>query len=137
MFGHVWRSIAELMGAKVSENAITLAFDLLKNYSIEEIRIASKDHMADVRTGKYMPKPAHLIERIYEKRKRSQFYQPKIMREDNAVKSIIARNECVYAVKRLLPKFTPFEDKKENAGKTQAELWEERKSWTGTFNEEG
>lgn len=93
---------------------VALAFELLKNFSIEEIRNSLLEHLKDPLQGKFMPKPAQIIERIKAERKRNDVYIPLALDNNEVhVRSVVARNECMFHIKKLLPKFMDFEEREE------------------------
>ncbi len=102
------------MNQKYDGRTIALAFDLLSNFEVEEIRNSLLEHMKDPLQGKFMPKPAQIIERIKAERKRNEVYIPLALDNDEPhLRSVVARNECVFHIKKLLPKFMLFEEREE------------------------
>ena len=110
-FTTIWLSMAELNGVKLSENAVALACDALRDYPLDAIKKACQDHIRDTSAGRYMPKPAQIIERVKADRKKKQFY--KRIESTGQIKSYVARNECVSHIKKLLPSFLTFEEREE------------------------
>lgn len=107
----LWKTTADVMGKKVTNEAIALIFDLLSDYSLDEIREALRKHMKDTAFGKFMPKPADVIERIQSERRQQKFY--KRLEDNHQVKNYTAHNECMMHIKKLCPNFQTYEEKEE------------------------
>lgn len=145
------------MSHKISDNAAAMACDLLQDFTIDQIRDAAREHMKDPAFGKFMPKPAQIIERINAEKRRTHtldrrgfypslgpdmnmygdvirkleaegkiyHYVPTKATDSNEQKinNVVARNKCIAHIRKILPNFTPWEDKPENKGKTQEEIF--------------
>lgn len=55
---------AEIIGKQLSPQAIKLYWEILKNYSIEEVEQAFFSHASNPDVGQFMPKPADIIKAI-------------------------------------------------------------------------
>lgn len=63
-FFDAWDQCAELYGKPVSSDAKELAFKLLANYPLNQIKRALQLHMTDPDGGRFMPKPADVVGKI-------------------------------------------------------------------------
>ncbi len=114
-FTTMWLSIAELTKVQLSENAVALACDILRDYSLESIKTACRRHLSDSMTGRYMPKPVQIMERINAAKKRKESYKA-IEHEERTVRNTVARNECMYHIKKMLPNLKLIDEENNDVG---------------------
>ena len=125
-FNTLWLNVAQNCRHQVDQLGLAMAFKILRKYEFDEVQRGTEDHMADPDRGMFFPSPADIIKRILSNRKKDSLYKP--LSEEDAeagVRSVVARNECMFHIKKLLPPFTAFEDKEENKGKSQADMCSE------------
>jgi hypothetical protein len=60
-FTELLNSVLSIYRTSVTAGALSIWFEALKQYSIEEVRFALDCHTQDPDTGVFSPKPAHLI----------------------------------------------------------------------------
>ncbi|HNB43272.1 MAG TPA: DUF6475 domain-containing protein [Burkholderiaceae bacterium] len=63
-FGLALSAVAELHGKAISEGAMTLWWQALQRFEIEQVEAALRRCVEDPDGGQYMPKPADLIKRL-------------------------------------------------------------------------
>lgn len=63
-FGNSWDQCAELYGKSVSSSAKEMAFKLLARYPLSQIKAALQAHMLDPDNGRFMPRPADVVNKI-------------------------------------------------------------------------
>lgn len=111
MFYQLWQETANVMEKTVTDSSIARIFSLLIDYSLDEIQEALDKHMKDPVSGKFMPKPANVIERIQSERRKLTYY--KRLEDKHQVRNYTAHNECMAHVKKLFPNFRSYEDREE------------------------
>ncbi|RLV61754.1 hypothetical protein D5018_01205 [Parashewanella curva] len=85
-FAQIWASAWNLYRQKISTQILTIAFEALKNYSIEEIRTGMTHHIRSPDTGQFCPTPTDIIKHI----------------DGNSIsKSLLAWNKVDEAIKRV------------------------------------
>ncbi|MGL4900446.1 MAG: DUF6475 domain-containing protein [Shewanella sp.] len=63
-FAEVWSAAWSMYGKSVSPQLLSITFEALRKYSIEEIRIGLTRHIQSPDTGQFFPKPADVIKHI-------------------------------------------------------------------------
>ncbi len=63
-FAEVWGAAWAMYGKSVSPQLLSIAFEALRAYSIEEVRIGLTRHIQSPDTGQFFPKPADVIKHI-------------------------------------------------------------------------
>ncbi|REG85619.1 DUF6475 domain-containing protein [Marinomonas pollencensis] len=63
-FAEVWGAAWSMYGKSVSPQLLSIAFEALRAYSIEEVRIGLTRHIQSPDTGQFFPKPADVIKHI-------------------------------------------------------------------------
>lgn len=63
-FAEVWGAAWAMHGKSVSPQLLSIAFEALRAYSIEEVRIGLTRHIQSPDTGQFFPKPADVIKHI-------------------------------------------------------------------------
>lgn len=63
-FAEVWGAAWAMYGKAVSPQLLSIAFESLRAYTIEEVRIGLTRHIQSPDTGQFFPKPADVIKHI-------------------------------------------------------------------------
>lgn len=63
-FAKVWTAAYQMYSKEATKPVLSMAFNSLRNYSIEDIRRGLSAHMRNPDTGQYAPKPADVIKHI-------------------------------------------------------------------------
>jgi len=63
-FAEIWGAAWAMYGKSVSPQLLSIAFEALRAYSIEEVRIGLTRHIQSPDTGQFFPKPADIIKHI-------------------------------------------------------------------------
>lgn len=63
-FAEVWGAVWAMYGKSVSPQLLSIAFEALRTYSIEDVLIGLTRHMQSPDTGQFFPKPADVIKHI-------------------------------------------------------------------------
>lgn len=65
-FFEMWGNACELYGKELKDNALEMAFKLLRKYELPEIESALKRHMVNPGAGRFMPQPADVVRWVEE-----------------------------------------------------------------------
>lgn len=63
-FGKVWTAAYQMYSKEATKPVLSMAFNSLRQYSIEDVRRGLSAHMRNPDTGQYAPKPADVIKHI-------------------------------------------------------------------------
>lgn len=63
-FANIMYGTCEIYDRKVSNNLMTMYFESLKGYSIEEVKKGFSRHSLDPKHGSFMPKPADIVRHL-------------------------------------------------------------------------
>lgn len=63
-FADIWGAAWAMYGKSVSPQLLSIAFEALRAYSIEEVRLGLTRHIQSPDTGQFFPKPADVIKHI-------------------------------------------------------------------------
>ena len=63
-FAKVWATVANLYGKNISAQLLTLTFEVLRPYSLKQIKSGLSTHIRSTQGGAFFPKPADIIQYI-------------------------------------------------------------------------
>lgn len=63
-FAEIWGAAWAMYGKVVTTQLLSMAFEALRSYSIQEVRIGLTRHIQSPDTGQFTPKPADVIKQI-------------------------------------------------------------------------
>ena len=63
-FAKIWATVANLYGKNISAQLLTLTFEVLKPFSLAQIKSGLSIHIRSCKSGAFFPKPADIIQYI-------------------------------------------------------------------------